>query len=95
MSYFTFPADTAQTEEPLRRAWKACTDIACPKCRVAAGQYCRDRSAGIDYVTRPHRPRQDAAGASAILGPLGIHGLSWARHTHKAVWTGQAVDEAA
>ncbi|MFD9339618.1 hypothetical protein ACFWBF_35345 [Streptomyces sp. NPDC060028] len=91
MEYFTLTAntvgqDSAATEAALRQAWNACAEVACPKCHVSAGQYCRDRARGAWWVTRFHRPRQDAAAVPSVLGPVGIHGLSWAKGTGAFTW---------
>ncbi|MFE2128633.1 zinc finger domain-containing protein [Streptomyces amritsarensis] len=98
MDYFTLPAkasadDVAATEAALRRAWNACAAVRCSKCGAAAGQYCRNRTGGTLYVTRFHRPRQDAAGAPEILRPVGINGLSWARAKGAFVWDGRRVPQ--
>ncbi|MFE5565982.1 hypothetical protein ACFQ68_13430 [Amycolatopsis japonica] len=84
MEYFSLSAKKA-TAEPaavdlaLRRAWNACAGVACSKCGVSAGQYCRNVAGGIPLVTRFHRPRQDAAGALKILARVGVRELSWAK----------------
>ncbi|CAL9364381.1 zinc finger domain-containing protein [Streptomyces sp. enrichment culture] len=84
MEYFTLVAKKPMSHEPgaveaaLRQAWNACAETACPKCYVPAGQYCRNRTADGTWVTRFHRPRQDAADVPQILPSVGIHGLSWA-----------------
>ncbi|WP_455567604.1 zinc finger domain-containing protein [Streptomyces anandii] len=97
MEYFTLVAkptghDPATIEAALRRAWNACAGVACPKCGVPPWQYCRNwTSGGPWYVTRFHRPRQDAAGAPEILAPVGIYGLSWAKGTGRFTWEGRRV----
>ncbi|GAA3375552.1 hypothetical protein GCM10017750_13490 [Streptomyces racemochromogenes] len=98
MDYFTLPpkasgGNVAATEAALRRAWNACATVRCSKCGAAAWQYCRNRTGGTLYVTRFHRPRQDAAGAPEILRPVGINGLSWARGKGTFVWDGRRVPE--
>jgi hypothetical protein len=96
VGFFTLAAPStdqpqAEVEAALRRAWSACADVACPKCGVAAWQYCRNPMAGRRgwMVTRFHRPRQDAASAPAILSPVGIYGLSWAKGKGRFEWRGQ------
>lgn len=97
VEYFTLAQNpTAEHQQPavdnaVRRAWNACAAVACPKCGVAAWQYCRDRTAGISYVARFHRARQDAAGADSILRPIGVNGLSWAKGTGRFAWDGRRV----
>ncbi|WP_217144912.1 hypothetical protein [Streptomyces sp. AC627_RSS907] len=96
MKYFTLTTkptghDPSGVEAALRRAWNACAAVACPKCHVPPWQYCRDRTRGAWYVTRFHRPRQDAASASAILTPVGIHGLSRAKGTGVFTWDDRRV----
>lgn len=96
MEYFTLTAkpaghDSATVEAALRRAWNACAEAACSKCGVAPWQYCRNWTAGAWYVTRFHRPRQDAAGAPKLLAPVGINGLSWAKGTGRFVWDDRRV----
>lgn len=92
MEYFTLVAkkptshDRSAVESALRQAWNACAETACPKCHVPAGQYCRNSTAGVMYVTRFHRPRQDAAGVPQILPPVGINGLSWATGRGRFKW---------
>ena len=91
MEYFTLPTppsaeDPDAVQAELRRAWNACAAVACPKCLVAPWQYCRNRTGGELFVARFHKPRQDAAGAPAILAALGITGLSWAKQTGTHVW---------
>ncbi len=91
MDYFTLFAkpsayDAASVDAALRRAWNACAGAACPKCRVPAGRYCRNLTGGAWYVTRFHRPRQDAADVPGILAPVGVHGLSWAKGTGSFAW---------
>ncbi|WP_143765629.1 zinc finger domain-containing protein [Catenulispora acidiphila] len=95
MDYFTFVAGSAEVEDALRRAWNACAVVACPKCHVAAGLYCRNSISRAWYVTRPHKPRQDLAAVATILEPVGIHGLSWAKGTGTFPWTGQRMSQAA
>ncbi|MGW4529105.1 zinc finger domain-containing protein [Amycolatopsis sp. NPDC004378] len=95
--YFTLDPTSKATRDPavveaaLRRAWNACAGVPCPKCGVAAGQYCRDKTRGSWWVTRFHRPRQDAAGARGILARVGIHGLSWAKGTGVFAWDDRRV----
>ncbi|MFC8996327.1 hypothetical protein ACFT7U_11555 [Streptomyces rochei] len=96
MEYFTLAAkkhtsEPGAVEAALRQAWNACTETACPKCRVPAWQYCRDRTAGVLYVTRFHRPRQDAAGVPQVLPPVGVHGLSWAKGKGRFQWDDRRV----
>ena len=91
MEYFTLVSkrtshDPAAVEAALRRAWNACVEVACPKCGVEPGRYCRNSTRGVWYVTRFHRPRQDAAGAPGILAPVGVYELSWAKGTGRFVW---------
>ncbi|MGW2038707.1 zinc finger domain-containing protein [Streptomyces virginiae] len=98
MDYFTLPAkvsghDAVAAEAALRQAWNACAAVHCSKCGAAAWQYCRNRTGGALYVTRFHRPRQDAAGAPEILRPVGINGLSWARGKGAFVWDGRRIPE--
>ncbi|MFD8847647.1 hypothetical protein [Streptomyces sp. NPDC059604] len=97
MDFFTLPvppgSDPMVVEDALRQAWNACAAVYCPKCGVAAWQYCRNRTGGTLYVTRPHKPRQDAAGAPGILGPLGLNGLSWAKGKGIFVWDDRRVPE--
>ncbi|MGW0851633.1 zinc finger domain-containing protein [Streptomyces sp. NPDC002624] len=69
-----------------RQAWNACSQVACPKCHVPAGQHCRDRVAGTEILARFHKPRQDAANAPSVLGPVGIHGLSWSKVRGQHPW---------
>ncbi|MEU3907934.1 hypothetical protein AB0F20_29690 [Streptomyces goshikiensis] len=99
MEYFTLSAasagqDPAAIHAALREAWNACAGVPCGKCCVPEGQYCRDRARGAWYVTRFHRPRQDAADLPGLLGPLGIHGLSWAKGTGWFVWDDRRVPSA-
>ncbi|CAK7286626.1 hypothetical protein ACNFR7_11280 [Streptomyces sp. RM1] len=96
MEYFTLTAkstagDSTAVEAALRQAWNACAETACPKCGVTAGQYCRNRTRGSWYVTRFHRPRQDAAGVPQILPPVGINGLSWAKGKGGFLWDGRRI----
>ncbi|MGW1768835.1 zinc finger domain-containing protein [Streptomyces sp. NPDC002073] len=99
MEYFILPSDRtahdpAVVEPALRRAWNACAAVACSKCGAGAGRYCRNRTSGGPWrVTRFHRPRQDAAGVPRILGPVGIHGLSWAKGTGSYTWDSRPVPE--
>ncbi|MFE9630106.1 hypothetical protein [Streptomyces sp. NPDC006463] len=97
MDYFALPApadhDSATTKAALRRAWNACAAKPCSKCGVTAWRYCRNRTGGVLYVTRFHRPRQDAAGSPAILRPVGINGLSWAKGKGVFVWDDRRVPE--
>ncbi|AJP02660.1 hypothetical protein TU94_15360 [Streptomyces cyaneogriseus subsp. noncyanogenus] len=91
MEYFNLAVkptghDPATVEAALRRAWNACASVACLKCHVPPWQYCRNVTGGARYVTRFHRPRQDAAGAPALLAPVGIHGLGWARGRGSFLW---------
>lgn len=91
MDYFHLPVASA-VEDPvgakaaLKRAWNACAQVPCPKCYVAKGQYCHNGPRGSWRVTRFHRPRQDDAGVPSILGPVGIHGLSWAKGKGSFPW---------
>ncbi|MEV6957217.1 hypothetical protein [Streptomyces sp. NPDC051183] len=99
MEYFTLTTkttgqDPAATAAALQQAWDACAEVPCPKCHVPAGQYCRDRTGGVLYVTRFHRPRQDAAGVPSVLGPVGIHGLSWAKGTGRYRWDDRRIPAA-
>ncbi|MGX1952594.1 hypothetical protein [Streptomyces sp. CB02115] len=64
-----------------------------PKCRVRAGQYCRDRVAGKVIMTRFHKPRHDAANAPSVLGPVGIYGLSWSRVRGQHAWRGDEIPQ--
>ncbi|MFB7353479.1 zinc finger domain-containing protein [Streptomyces gardneri] len=97
MDYFTLPvpasSDSTTVKAALRRAWNACAAVRCPKCGAAAWQYCRDRTGGVLYATRFHKPRQDAAGTPTILGAVGINGLSWARAKGRFVWDDRRVSE--
>jgi hypothetical protein len=98
MEYFTFAAkptglDPAGIEAALCRAWNACAGVACSKCDVPPWQYCRNRTSGTWYVTRFHRPRQDAADASGILALVGIYGLSWAKGAGRFTWDSRRVPE--
>lgn len=91
MEYFTLDTtqssvDTATVEAALRRAWNACAGVPCTKCGVPAGQYCRNRTRGTLWITRFHRPRQDAAGARDVLAAVDIHGLSWAKGKGRFAW---------
>jgi len=97
MEYFTLAAESTTGQQrdvldaALQAAWNACAAVACPKCGVAAWQYCRDRTAGVSYVARFHRARQDAAGAGGILRPLGINGLSWAKSAGRFAWDSRPI----
>lgn len=96
MDYFTLAVKptshaTAAIEIALRQAWNACAGVACSKCGVRPWQYCRIWTSNAWYVTRFHRPRQDAAGAPGILAPVGIHGLNWAKGTGRFVWDDRRV----
>ncbi|MGW6218357.1 zinc finger domain-containing protein [Streptomyces olivaceus] len=97
MEYFTLAPKKTTSHEPqvveaaLRQAWNACARTACPKCHVPAGQYCRNDTAGVTWVTRFHRPRQDAAGVPQILPPVGIHGLNWATGKGRYRWDDRRV----
>lgn len=98
MEYFTLPTpiaaeDPAATQVALRRAWNACAAISCPKCHVAPWQYCCDRTDGILFVTRFHKPRQVHSGASVMLALIGIRGLSWAKRTGMHVWDERRVPQ--
>uniref|UniRef100_UPI003F497A46 zinc finger domain-containing protein n=1 Tax=Amycolatopsis sp. CA-096443 TaxID=3239919 RepID=UPI003F497A46 len=89
--YFTLAAkpsgvDPSVVDAALRQAWNACADVACPKCGVQAWQYCRNLTGGSWWVTRFHRPRQDAAGAQQILARAQVHGLSWAKGNGVFAW---------
>lgn len=91
MEYFTLTAkptdqDAHAIDAALRRAWNACAGVACPKCHVPSWQYCRKWSHGAWFVTRYHRPRQDAAGAPQVLARMAIRGLSWAKGTGAFRW---------
>lgn len=84
MEYFALDteqsdADPTEVEAALRRAWNACAGVACTKCGVSAGQYCRNQTRGIWRVARFHRPRQDTADVPRILAAVNIRGLSWAK----------------
>ncbi|MET9467696.1 hypothetical protein ABZY44_23420 [Streptomyces sp. NPDC006544] len=99
MEYFALTSkttghDPADVEPALRRAWDACAAVPCPKCHVAAGQYCRNPIRGIWYVTRFHKPRQTAADVPSMLGPVGVHGLSWARGTGVFAWDDRLIPAA-
>lgn len=92
MDYFVFTAAVSgqgpqAVRAAQRQAWNACSQIACPKCRVRPGQYCRDRVAGKAILARFHKPRQDAADAPSVLGPVGINGLSWSRVRGQHAWS--------
>lgn len=96
MEYFTLAAKPGapgalHIEEVLREAWNACAAQPCTKCHVPAGQYCRDRVAGVYRVVRFHRPRQDDAHVPTILGSAGIGGLSWAKGKGSFVWDSRTV----
>lgn len=82
--------DPAAFDAALRRAWNACAAVACPKCRVAAWEHCRNRTAGVSHVAQFHKPRQDAANALDITRPVGIYGLGWAKFRSVA-WAGQRI----
>lgn len=96
VEYFTLAAKPGdpralRIEEALREAWTACAAQPCTKCHVPARQYCRDRTAGVHRVVRFHRPRQDDAGVPAILGPVGIGGLSWAKGKGSFEWDNRPI----
>lgn len=98
MEYFRFDPKQSQTPEQqdaLIRAWNACAETACPKCRVQAWQYCRNGHPGAWRITRYHRPRQDASGAAKILAKAGIHGLSWAKQKGTFAWKDHRVPKLA
>lgn len=80
-----------RVEEALCEAWSACAAQPCVKCRMPARQYCRDRVAGVCPVVRFHRPRQDDAHVPAVRGPVGIHGLSWAKGKGSLTWDDRPV----
>ncbi len=95
--YFTLDAKAPTGVDPntlqaaLRQAWNACAGAACPKCGVQAWQYCRNSRSGAWWITRFHRPRQEAAGALELLASVGIHGLSWAKGKGAFQWNGRRI----
>ena len=99
MDYFTLDtqqpnADPSKVEAALRQAWNACAGVACTKCGVPAGQYCRNQTRGTWRVTRFHRPRQDAADVPRILAAMKIRGLSWAKGKGTFTWDDRRIPEA-
>ncbi|MFJ3311140.1 hypothetical protein ACIPSA_51165 [Streptomyces sp. NPDC086549] len=80
-----------ETPDAIARALRACAQISCPKCEVEPWQHCRNRLAAAGWInTRFHKPRQMAAGAPAILGPVGIHHFRWQKVV-SAPWTGAQI----
>jgi hypothetical protein len=81
---------TQETADAVARAFQACAEIRCPKCGVEPWQHCRNRIAGVLVNARFHKPRQVAAGAPAILAPVGIGHLRW-QPAVSGKWTGARV----
>ncbi|MFJ9460789.1 hypothetical protein ACIRST_37690 [Kitasatospora sp. NPDC101447] len=71
------------------RAYWACVEIGCPKCRVEPGQFCRNKVDGVAYNALFHKPRQVDAGAPGILATVGIRKLRWQPAVGMTKWDGR------
>ncbi|MFD0262770.1 hypothetical protein ACFVH7_31405 [Kitasatospora indigofera] len=81
------------TTAAIRRAYLACVETRCTKCRVAPGQHCRNSVAGVEYNAHFHKPRQVEAGAPAILESVGIRKLTWLPRPNSVKWDGSPMPE--
>lgn len=77
----------------VRRAYLACVETGCTKCRAEPGQHCRNRVAGVEYNALFHKPRQVDAGATGILKSVGIGGLTWLPRPGLVRWDGSRMPD--